>query len=168
MIDVQVRIHDRFSVEFKVGYVVRKELKVNDFMMNTWIFLPNTLDINSFTYSKNQFYRDVSSNIRLITPIYTLTEITEEEALPFRFLEVSFHELMAASVRENLAEAEYQIKMFSSIVKSALRREVDLIVKNTTPAERPAVVAAYVERVRKVTARYRKLPALLSDSGLGS
>lgn len=168
MIDVQVRIHDRFSVEFKVGYVVRKELKVNDFIMNTWIFLPNNLDINSFTYSKNQFYRDVSSNIRLITPIYTLAGITDEEALPFRFLEVSFHELMAEPIRENLAEAEYQVKMFSSIVKSALRREVDLIVKNTAPAERLAAIAAYVDRARKVIDRYHKLPALLSDSGLGS
>lgn len=167
MIDVQVRIHDRFSVEFKIGYVVRKELEVNDFMMNTWIFLPNSLDINSFTYSKNQFYRDVKSNVRLITPIYSLEEIADEEALPFRFLEVAFTELMADPVRENLAEAEYQIKMFCSIVKSALRREADLIVRNTKQENRVEAVGQYSELVRKFTAKYRSLQSMLSQGGLG-
>lgn len=94
MIDIQVRVHDRFSVEFKIGYVVRKDLKVNDFMMNTWIFVPNSLDINPFTYSKNQFYRDVKSNIRLITPIYELSEVADSQSLPFMFLEGAFNELL--------------------------------------------------------------------------
>ncbi len=49
MIDIKVRVHDRFSVEFKIGYLVQKNLKANDFMMNTWLFIPNSLDINSFT-----------------------------------------------------------------------------------------------------------------------
>lgn len=95
MIDVQVRIHDRFSVEFKIGYVVKKDRPRSDFMINTWMFVPNNLDINAETYSKNQFYRDVKSNIRLITPIYSLKELATEEALPFRFLEVAFRELAA-------------------------------------------------------------------------
>lgn len=167
MIDVQVRIHDRFSVEFKIGYVVRKELKVNDFMMNTWIFVPNSLDINSFSYSKNQFYRDVKSNIRLITPIYSLGEVSNEEALPFRFLEVAFNELLADPVKENLAEAEYQIKMFISIVKSALRRETARIVKNTDKEKRPAAVQQYIEHLYKIITKYRGLRTILPDTGMG-
>lgn len=168
MIDVQVRIHDRFSVEFKIGYVVRKELKENDFMMNIWIFVPNSLDINSFSYSKNQFYRDVKSNIRLITPIYNLNEVADEEALPFRFLEVAFREWMDDRVKENLADAEYQIKMFSSIVKSALRRESDHILKNTIAEKRVGAVALYVERVMKIAEKYRGLNAILTTSGPGN
>ena len=80
MIDIKVRVHDRFSVEFKIGYLVQKNLKANDFMMNTWIFIPNSLDINSFTYGKTEFYRHAKSNIRYITPIYTLSELRNEEA----------------------------------------------------------------------------------------
>lgn len=167
MIDVQVRIHDRFSVEFKIGYVVRKELKVNDFMMNTWVFVPNSLDINSFTYTKNQFYRNVKSNIRLITPIYTLEELAEEESLPFRFLEVAVNELMADPVRENLSEVEYQIKMFCSIVKSAMRRGADRILKNTPETERAMAVQDYRLRILRIISRYREIKFCLSDSELG-
>lgn len=167
MIDVQVRIHDRFSVEFKIGYVVRKELKINDFMMNTWIFVPNGLDINSFTYTKNQFYRSVKSGIRLITPIYTMNDLADEDALPFRFLEVAINELMADPARENLAEVEYQIKMFCSIVRSAMRRGADRILKNTSGDKREAKVCEYKDRIVRVIRRYRNLRTLLSNSELG-
>ncbi len=53
MIDIKAKIHDKFSVEFKVGFVADGE-RGNDFAINTWIFLPNSLDINpampSFAY----------------------------------------------------------------------------------------------------------------------
>lgn len=166
MIDIKVRVHDRFSVEFKIGYVVQKNLKVNDFMMNTWIFVPNSLDINSFTYGKNEFYRHAKSNIRYITPIYTLNELAKEDALPFRFLEVAFHELLADHSQENLAEIEYQVKMFCSITKSALRREANQILKNTSEEEREKVIDRYIGQIIKITDRYRKLKNLVYDSAL--
>ena len=76
MIEITAKVHDKFSIEFKVGFIVRRKLKLNDFAINTWIFIPNSLDINPLTYSKNQFYRDVKSNIRLITPVFLLREIS--------------------------------------------------------------------------------------------
>ncbi len=166
MIDIKVRVHDRFSVEFKIGYLVQKSLKANDFMMNTWIFIPNSLDINSFTYGKTEFYRHAKSNIRYITPIYTLSELRNEEALPFRFLEVAFHELSADHSQENLAETEYQIKMFCSIVKSALRKEADQIIKYTPEPDREKAIDLYIEQINDITGKYRKLKDILQDSGL--
>lgn len=166
MIDIKVRVHDRFSVEFKIGYLVQKNLKANDFMMNTWIFIPNSLDINSFTYGKTEFYRHAKSNIRYITPIYTLSELRNEEALPFRFLEVAFHELSADHSQENLAETEYQIKMFCSIVKSALRKEADQIIKYTPEPDREKAIDLYIEQINDITGKYRKLKDILQDSGL--
>ena len=74
MIDIKAKIHDKFSVEFKVGFVADGE-RGNDFAINTWIFLPNSLDINPATYGKEDFYRDVKSNVRFITPIFPLGEI---------------------------------------------------------------------------------------------
>lgn len=144
MIDIQVRIHDRFSVEFKIGYMVRKDLKINDFMTNMWIFVPNDLDINSFSYTKNQFYRDVKSNVRLITPIYSLQEVADDLSLPFMFLEGAFNELVVEPTKENLVDYEYQIKMFISIVRSAMRREVNDVVKNREKAVRADLVRLYI------------------------
>lgn len=85
MIDIQVKLHDRYSVEFKIGYYVDRETKENEFRMNTWFFVPHSLDINATTYPKDVFYRDVKSNVRLITPIYTLEEIVGGEMDAFCF-----------------------------------------------------------------------------------
>lgn len=52
-----------------MGFVADGE-RGNDFAINTWIFLPNSLDINPATYGKEDFYRDVKSNVRFITPIF--------------------------------------------------------------------------------------------------
>ena len=71
MIDIQVKLHDRYSLECKVGYYVDRDKGENEFRMNTWFFVPHSLDINASTYPKDAFYRDLKSNVRLITPIYT-------------------------------------------------------------------------------------------------
>lgn len=163
MIDIQVHIHDRFSVEFKIGYVVKKRSKKNDFMMNTWIFVPNNLDITSFTYSKNQFYRDVKSNIRLITPVYRLEKVADNQALPLMFLQVSFNELVADFTKENISEYEYQIKMFTSIVKSALREEVNRMIENPDGEDRVVLTEAYIRNVNKIVSEYRKLGNILTS-----
>lgn len=157
MIDIHVRIHDRYSVEFKVGYVVRKELEENNFVMNTWLFIPSGLEINSFTYSKNQFYRDVTSSIRLITPIYELAEVADLRSLPFMFLEGAFNELVIEPNTENLAEYEYQIKMFTSIVRSALRKETKQILSIGDISAQADRIFLYIRDVNKIISKYREL-----------
>ena len=108
MIDIQVKLHDRYSVECKVGYHVDRDTGENEFRMNTWFFVPHSLDINASTYPKEAFYRDVKSNVRLITPIYTLEEIASGEWTPFVFLEDAFQHLVADGTRDALASYEYQ------------------------------------------------------------
>ena len=55
MIDIQVKLHDRYSVECKVGYHVDRDTEENEFRMNAWFFIPHSLDINASTYPKD-FY----------------------------------------------------------------------------------------------------------------
>ncbi|MDR2129791.1 MAG: hypothetical protein LBP56_01255 [Odoribacteraceae bacterium] len=164
MIDIQVRLHDRFAVEFKTGYVVRQEGAGNEFMMNTWFFVPHSLDINASTYSKRDFYKDVKSNIRLITPVFSLQEIAGEESVPFAFLEAAFRGLVAGETPARISEYEYQIKMFASIVKSALREEVEHIVHNPVAGDREYLVEGYARRVREIARRYRALRRVVNVS----
>ena len=86
MIVIQPKIHDRNTLEFKVGYKASDGAVYNDFEMNTWIYIPETLDVNRHTYLKENFYRDMLSYIRLITPFYPLRELATTECLPYRRL----------------------------------------------------------------------------------
>lgn len=124
MIDISTKIHDQFSIEFKVGFVTRRKLRHNDFSVYMWIFVPNALDINPSTYSKADFYRDVKSNVRLITPRYLMRDIVNGEDSPARRLQAAMERMASDPTRTAIAEYEAQIKIFAAIVKSALREEV--------------------------------------------
>ena len=52
MIDVETKIHDKFSIEFKIWFSGQESSKKNDFSLNSWIFVPNSLDVNKNTYDK--------------------------------------------------------------------------------------------------------------------
>ena len=164
MIDIDVRIHDKFSVEFKTSFVVDKNSDKDDFIMNTWIFVPNSLDINSESYPKYHFYRDVKSHIRLITPKYSLEELANDDAYPYLFLQVAFNELVAEPSEINMAEVEYQIKMFISIVKSALRQAGLQLLNLQTCEERAEAVSQYVQNLEKITILYRDLRQILENA----
>ena len=59
MLEIHGKIHDRYTLEFKVGYSrYSPSAAVSDFMMDTWIFIPDSLYINAKTYPKSNFYRD--------------------------------------------------------------------------------------------------------------
>ena len=137
MIDIKAKIHDKFSIEFKVGFVVRRKTRINDFAINTWFYIPNSLDINSLTYSKKQFYIDVKSNVRLITPVYLLREIIGAEGSPIYHLENSFRQMASDSTRTSRREYEYQIKMFMAILKSSMRDEILHIFNNPLKEDIP-------------------------------
>ena len=163
MIDIQVKLHDRYSVECKVGYHVDRDTGENEFRMNTWFFVPHSLDINASTYPKEAFYRDVKSNVRLITPIYTLEEIAGGEWTPFVFLEDACQHLVADGTRDALASYEYQIKMFTSIFKSALRGMAgETIHHEVESGEREGMVDRYVEYVQLIVKRYRDLKTIIN------
>jgi len=162
MIDIETKVHDKFSIEFKIGFHVRRKLKKNDFAVNTWLFIPNSLDINQQTYSKNQFYSDVKSNVRLITPIFLLREITD--VIIHKKLKEAFNAMTSDPTKTNKREYEHEIKMFGAIFKSALRDEcrhiVEKAIKNDDDVE--YLVSKAIENINNITANYRKLRKIIN------
>ncbi len=162
MITIQAKKHDNFSVEFKFGFEGNQEGGRGEFMVNSWIFVPNSLDINPQTYGKDQFYRDIKSNVRLITPVYLLRELSNAESLPFASLRASFERLASSPTAANEEAYESQIKMFAAIFKSALRNHS----VHTSRAENPADVAYltedFVTEVEAIVRVYRSMYQLIN------
>lgn len=158
MIETEVSIHDNFSLEFKTGFRTdNKQEDINEFKINMWIFAPNSLDLNSTTYSKSQFYKDVKKNIRLITPIYSLDEILKEGRGPLPRLQKAIDALLInpedSSVEENFL---YQIKMLQCVFKSALYREVQEMNFILDKIELERLIVAFVNNLREFVIRYRE------------
>ncbi|MEA4916681.1 hypothetical protein [Proteiniphilum sp.] len=162
MIDIAAKVHDKFSIEFKVGFLVRRKCEQSNFSINTWMFVPNSLDINPLTYDKNHFYRDVKSYIRLITPVFLLREITAGEAIPLKNLEKAFHKAASEPTRTAIREYESQIKMFTAIFKSAIRNEVVHFLNNHIKDDMEYLITSYVETIRDILVKFRNLRRIIN------
>lgn len=125
-------------------------------------YIPNSLDINSLTYSKKQFYIDVKSNVRLITPVYLLREIIGVEGSPIYHLENSFRQMASDSTRTSRREYEYQIKMFMAILKSSMRDEILHIFNNPLKEDIPYLCENYIHNLQQITNKYRSLRTIIN------
>lgn len=158
MIEIMTKIHDKFSLEFKVGFVTRRKLRHNDFSVYMWIFVPSSLDINPSTYSKSDFYRDVKSNVRLITPRFLLRNIASGDACPLQHLRQALTTLSADPTRTAIAQYEAQVKVFSAIFKSAVREEAGLICDtNQREEDVKYLCREYLKNTADILEQYRSL-----------
>lgn len=122
MLHIETKKHDQFTLEFKIGYSHGdRPVPVSDFVMNTWVFIPDSLYINAKTYSKSDFYRDTRSYIRLMTPIFSLHELIEEDCQPFVLLSEALTDYRHTYLPDDFRNLEHQLKMLGNIVRSALR-----------------------------------------------
>lgn len=153
MFNITTKIHDKFSIEFKMGFSGSQQDRESNFMVNSWFFIPYSLNINAETYGKEQFYRDVRSNIRLITPSFPLAEMINGEKCPLSHLKQAVEQYR--SQPESIHDLEFQVKMFCAIFKSALRNATNGILKAAdVPASAPAEI---VDDISSITEAYRQL-----------
>lgn len=147
MIEIKPKVHDRFSVEFKMGFLTDRTMEENDFTVGMWLFVPDSLDITPTTFTKNEFYRCVKSNVRLVTPQFALGEIVGGKAVPLQ------------NVR-NASGQEYpfQVKMFAGITKSALRNERNRIEASDETQGR-ALCLKYISDCKAILDEYFGLPS---------
>ena len=168
MIDLTTKIHDKFTLEFKVGFNTKqaiKPMKFSDFVMNTWIFVPNSLDINGSKYSKEDFYRDLKSEVRLITPDYLLHDLANnEQLLPNQSLVNDFNALVDAP--DDTADLVHSIKMYCAIARSAARNAYLEVKKCELSDERIKACNTYLDDVMQVLNRFRGLYEKLRGSNI--
>ena len=162
MIEIGTKIHDQYSIELKVGFVTRKQQRMNDFSLAMWMFVPRSLDITRTTYPKEMFYQDVKSNIRLITPTFLLREIVDGPAVPLLNIREAFGAMASSPTKANIGEYEYHIKMFASIVKSAMRDEILHIATNRIEPDANALCEGFIENAERILDEYGKLRSIIN------
>ena len=169
MISIKAGRHDDRSVEFKFGFSEKDNSgKPGRYAVNTWIFIPGSLDIDPETYGKDQFYRDIKSNFRLITPVFGLDEIATGKAVPLKQLRNAVDKLAAEPSPENEAGFEYHIKMFSAIYKSALRDHARAVIRAAEGKRAEELALGMVRLSRHILDSYRELLPKVSGPGMKS
>ena len=156
MIDVQAKIHDQYTIELKVGYVALQKMPKSDFVMNTWMFIHDSLDINRRTYPKELFYKDVRSHMRLITPVFSLADMAKENNMPFLLLKSAYLKASSNTSEKVLKNFESQAKLYASIYKSAIRNAYEGICFEKTN-EHLQLAKNLINSVNSVLLQFRSL-----------
>lgn len=163
MVSADIKIHDKFTLEIKLRLIPFKDQKETSFSMNSWIFLPKSIDINHHTFSKSDFYKNLKSNIRLITPIFNLHEIVDSENSPMAYLAKSFENVSIDATKSSISDYKYNIRMFLAILKSSLRNEIRFIKDSSKKEERDFLIDRYYQSVNSIFENYRKLENILTE-----
>jgi hypothetical protein len=75
----RVGIHDVHQFEVKLEYNLEELHNVNHYRIETYFFIPRSLNINKFTYQKEEFYSDLNNYIRFKTPSYSFKLIIDPD-----------------------------------------------------------------------------------------
>ena len=151
MIHLKTKVHDHQTLEFKIGYETEPGLQISTFQVGLWMFIPGSLEANEHTYTADSFYEDLKTRLRLITPRYSLKQLSDEEAKPYQRL------------REVIQEAEdtkafhHEICMVCNILKSGLRDAIEEVLAENDPAKRHELLQTFLLNLRSAIHIYRDL-----------
>lgn len=124
MIEETIQIHDKNQFEIKLGYPFTGEEGAKVYDVETYLFFPNNLGINRYTYTREDFYNSIQVYVRLQTPVVLLQNMIQGKESPLSKLQTAIERLFAGEDEKSFANYEYQLKMFCCIFKSAVRDHV--------------------------------------------
>lgn len=132
--------------------------------MELFLFIPQSLDINPESRRKEEFYRDLQSRLRWQTPVCLLDSLLNAEGSVL----VRLRERMSELGRQpDDPEAQERfvdtLKLCCSIVKSALRDEIEFCCDSCLTAER---IDRLESNTQTLLARFRELRPLLQEPHL--
>lgn len=140
----EVHKRDQWQFEIKSDFFPSETGKPILYTQEYYLFIPNALQINRETYTKEAFYRDLTNLIRYKTPHFTFDEILDPEnhRSPLNKLDIS------------------EIKLLGNIYRSTLRGSVaviaKLIKKNAFEEanKRTRIMGENIEHIKKRYAKY--------------
>jgi len=94
-ISSRINIHDIHQLEIKLEYDLEELLKINKYKVDVYMFLPRSININEYTYTKDEFYSDMHNYIRFKTPSFSFKLILDPDftGSPFYLLNEIFNKL---------------------------------------------------------------------------
>ncbi len=152
-----VQLHDKYQFEVKFTYPLDRARESTEYHVETFMFIPNNLCVNSSTYSREEFFNDMQKYIRFKTPASLLRVLDQGDASPLAKLAATMKAL--AESREPAAARDYEerLKMFCSILKSALRDEESFLERSKDDANFKELAANYMRSSRELLSKFRGL-----------
>lgn len=155
MIKNSIKIHDKFSVVIDVTYDKLSKKKKSKYTTLTYLFFPDSLNINRKTYPSTKFYNDVRFFLKYDTPNYTLYDIHEGENSLLKNLFKNTDKYLKNRSDKNRSRFKNQVKMFAATFSSLLRYKTDSLIKKRTIKVEELDV--YLKNIKAVLLDFREV-----------
>jgi hypothetical protein len=159
--EARISIHDQHQMELKVNYPLPGDRRRTLYELDLYFFAPHSLGVHPQTYSKQQFYTDLQSYIRIKTPSVPLNRFKGGAQSPLARLRDALEQKAQQPLKHPLPEFEEQIKLFCCIFKSAVRDYVAYIHTTVDAQDRDRLIGEYLAAVQDITAGYRELQRII-------
>ncbi|CCB85787.1 MULTISPECIES: hypothetical protein [Parachlamydia] len=116
-----LRIRDQLQFEIKSNFYSHPDMDETTQTQEFYFFIPNSLQVNKETYTREQFYQDQTNLVRFKTPVFTI-----EQLLNMHDARSPLTRLKTWAMDKNLNEEkiEDELKLFGNIVRSSIRQKV--------------------------------------------
>ena len=161
-IDETIRIRDQHQFEIKLHYPISRKSARAIYNLESYIFVPRSLEIDRSSYSKAKFYDDLQTHIRFKTPTVSLTSIAESLDSPLFKLETSALSLQEQGNEANVATFEYRLKLFCCILQHSLSDQIAFITDVKDADHCGRLVQQYLRATTAVIDAYRALQPKIS------
>jgi hypothetical protein len=157
----RLEVHDRKQFEIKLEYQPSGADDETRYLVEMFLFVPNSLNIDPETYPRADFYADIHNYVRFTTPVMGMDELLTLSNSPLASLEAW---LRSGAGTE--AELVYQAKLLCCIFRGALRRFTRMIDGRCEPpaaanlseaecADLQQLVLGFQASVARVLERFR-------------
>ena len=136
--------------------------KESDYRVLTYLFIPNSLNINKQTYKSTQFYKDIRVNIRYNTPEFTLDQLLNDKNSPLSSIQSILNKIENKPSRQELSNLETQGKIFATVFTSALRNNNRKLRKEIKKNQSVELVHQQLDLVEGIISLFRNLKQEIS------
>ncbi len=162
VIEETIQIHDKKQFEIKLGYHFAGKETATVYDVDTYLFFPNNLGINRYTYTREDFYSNTQVYVRLKTPEVLLQKMVREKDSPLEKLRKGIENLLANGDDKSFESYEYHLKMFCCIFKSAIREHIRCISQKEHNQDVKDLIEKYLRGIETTTLGFRGLRSLLN------
>lgn len=163
-----IHFRDRWQFELKSDFTSASGQTESRYVQEFYIFIPKLLQVNDETYPREQFYRDQTNIIRYKTPVIALDVLVNPNNKTNPLSEIIQSLYKNGSI--DTEKLEYKLKLFGNIVKSALRREVNLHMGKIGAWEESQhkqiedSIISLCDKIQQLHSRYEEIRPLIFDN----
>lgn len=123
----EVYIRDKWQFALKSDFFPQKTDKRSVYTQEFYLFIPNSLQINNKTYSKEAFYLDQTNLIRYKTPEFTFQQLLDSNSKRSPLTRIHLLCDQAEDPQHQKALSD-ELKLLANAIRSTLRREVKALI----------------------------------------